>query len=305
MTAKTKGIISIIFSAFGFALMAACVRLCDDYGPMISCFEKSFFRNFVALLIASFAFFRSAASIHNSSSSILHPSFLTSSTFYLLFLRCTLGTIGIFSNFYALSHIPIADGQTLNKTAPFFTVVFAWIFLKERVSMGRLLAITLAFLGAILVMNPGFSFLQPSTSNLLPYSLGLLGGICAGAAYAALRALGRHEVLAAFIVFVFSAFSCIVSIPLAIPSFVMPTATQIAILFGAGFGAAIGQFGITLAYRFAAPREIALFDYTNIIFTAAFGYLLFGQLSDPISILGMVVIIIAAFCLNSRMRNNS
>ena len=298
MTAKTKGIISIIFSAFGFALMAACVRLCDDYGPMISCFEKSFFRNFVALLIASFAFFRLIKK------GDLHCQPLTS-TSRLIFLRCTLGTIGIFSNFYALSHIPIADGQTLNKTAPFFTVVFAWIFLKERVSMGRLLAITLAFLGAILVMNPGFSFLQPSTSNLLPYSLGLLGGICAGAAYAALRALGRHEVPAAFIVFVFSAFSCIVSIPLAIPSFVMPTATQIAILFGAGFGAAIGQFGITLAYRFAAPREIALFDYTNILFTAAFGYLLFGQLSDPISILGMVVIIIAAFCLNSRMRNNS
>ena len=128
--------------------------------------------------------------------------------------------------------------------------------------------------------------------------MGLLGGVCAGGAYAAVRALGKHEVPAALIVFVFSAFSCVASIPLAIPAFVMPTAAQIAILFGAGFGAAIGQFGITLAYRFAAPREIALFDYTNILFTAAFGYFLFGQISDVMSIVGMVVIVLAAIGLN-------
>ena len=49
---RTKGIAAITVSAFGFALMAACVRLADDFGAPISSFQKSFFRNVVALVIA-------------------------------------------------------------------------------------------------------------------------------------------------------------------------------------------------------------------------------------------------------------
>ena len=41
MTARAKGILAILASAFGFALMAAFVRLCDDYGGPVSSFQKS------------------------------------------------------------------------------------------------------------------------------------------------------------------------------------------------------------------------------------------------------------------------
>ena len=67
------------------------------------------------------------------------------------------------------------------------------------------------------------------------------------------------------------------------------------ILFGAGAGAALGQFGITLAYGFAAPREIAVYDYANILFTAAFGLLFFGQVPDGWSIAGVIAILLAAY----------
>ena len=297
---RIKGIIAILTSAFGFALMAACVRLCDDYGASVSCFEKSFFRNFVALVIAAVAFLKSYNDKHRCSTFNLQPS-----TFNLLILRCLLGTIGIFANFYALSHIPIADGQTLNKTAPFFTVLFASIFLRERATISQFAAILIAFAGAMLVMKPWFSILQSSTFNLQAYSMALLGGICAGGAYAALRALGRTGMSPTLIVFTFSAFSCLASLPFIFTGFVMPTAAQFAALFGAGFGAAIGQFGITAAYRFARPNEIAVYDYFNIPCTAAFGYLLFGQVSDALSILGMFIIVIAAVCLNLRKKEIS
>ena len=69
------------------------------------------------------------------------------------------------------------------------------------------------------------------------------------------------------------------------------------ILLGAGAGAAIGQFGITLAYGYAAPREIAVYDYTNILFTAALGYLFFAQVPDLLSVIGFVAILAAAFRL--------
>ena len=288
MSDRLKGIAAIVASAFGFALMATMVRLCDDYGPAISCFEKSFFRNIVALIIAAVAFCKAGGGrgAHTAVSS--KPP--CREQLSLLLIRSVLGTIGIFANFYALSRIPIADGQTLNKTAPFFTIICTWIFLREKASWKQCVTVALAFVGALMVMKPA-----ADGSNAFAYAMGLLGGICAGCAYAAVRALGRRRVPSSTIVFLFSMFSCIASLPFMIGKTVIVTPAQIVILIGAGIGAAIGQFGITLAYRYAEPREIAVFDYTNILFTAAFGYFIFGQISDIISIFGMFVIILAAF----------
>ena len=279
--------IAITASAFGFAMMAACVRLTDDYGSYIPCFEKSFFRNLVALIIAVGAFFRSISSRQNFH--YCRPR----SVVGFLGLRSVLGTIGIFANFYALSHIQIADGQILKKTAPFWTLIFAWMFLGEKVSLRHFAAVAIAFVGAVLVVKPGFAGV-----DAFPLAMGLLGGICAGGAYAAVRALGRRGINPAMIVLVFSGFSCVVSVPLTMMDYVPLTWAQFFVLMGAGAGAAIGQFGITLAYRYAAPREIAVFDYTNILFTAVLGYLLFGQVSDVFSVVGMVVVIAAAFVLS-------
>ena len=279
--------------------MATCVRLTDDYGSYIPCFEKSFFRNLVALIIAVVAFARSASRSRESKSNsgIVGCGSRFGGVHLTLLLRSVLGTIGIFANFYALSHIPIADGQTLNKTAPFWTLVFAWMFLGEKVSLRQFAAVAIAFVGAALVVKPGFA-----GADAFPLAMGLLGGICAGGAYAAVRALGRSGISPSLIVLVFSGFSCIISVPLAMTDYVPLTWMQFLVLMGAGAGAAMGQFGITLAYRYAAPREIAVFDYTSILFAAAFGYLLFGQVSDGFSILGMLIIIAAAFLLNLHCR---
>jgi drug/metabolite transporter (DMT)-like permease len=77
---------------------------------------------------------------------------------------------------------------------------------------------------------------------------------------------------------------------------------QTVILLSAGAGAAIGQFGVTAAYRFAPPRQIAVYDYTNIIFTTALGLIIFGQVPDPVAILGFIAIIAAAALTNGKDR---
>jgi len=283
---KAKGILAITVSALGFALMALFVRLCDDFGGPISSFQKSFFRNFVALVIALVVFAGEKFKVEGQG---LHLNFVS---LFLLLLRATLGTVGIFANFYALSHITIAEGQTLNKTAPFFTVLFAWLFLGEKTSRRQLFPLALAFLGVVLIAKPGFA-----GSAAFPLAMGLLGGICAGGAYACVRALRRRSVDPALIILFFSAFSCLSSVPFMVAGFDPMTWRQVLILFCAGAGAALGQFGITLAYGFAAPREIAVYDYSNILFTAALGLVFFGQVPDFWSLIGFVAILFAAFRL--------
>lgn len=287
LSSKAKGILALVASAFGFALMALFVRLCDDYGGPVSSFQKSFFRNAIALVVAAGVFVRNRAARRGAGGKSLSPAGLA-----LLGARSLFGSVGIFANFYALSKITIAEGQTLNKTAPFFTVIFAWLFLKERVTLRQFGALALAFLGVLLIAKPGFAGEQA-----FPLAMGLLGGLGAGVAYVCVRALRRQGVEPSFIILFFSAFSCLVSIPLMAPQFAPMTLAQVVILIGAGLGAAIGQFGVTLAYGYAAPRDIAVYDYTNILFTALFGFAFFGQMPDVWSLLGFAAIILAAIRL--------
>ena len=283
MKSLHKGILSIVASAFGFALMAFFVRLCDDYGGYVSCFQKSFFRNAIALVIALAVFARGrwAAGGGRQATGLS-----------LLTLRSVFGTVGIFANFYALSKIPIGEAMTLNKTAPFFTVFFSWVFLGEKFSRRQMLCLLMAFAGAMLVMKPGFR-----GSGAFASAVALVGGLGAGLAYVCVHELGRMKVNGAFIVLFFSAFSCLASLPFVAVDYSPMTWTQVLVLLGAGVGAAIGQFGVTLAYRYAEPRSIAVYDYTNVIFTALFGFVFFAQVPDLLSVVGFVVILAAAFWL--------
>jgi len=294
MGSLTKGVLCIVASAFGFALMAFFVRLCDDCGGPVSCFQKGFFRNVIALAIA-FAVFRRAR--RPTADGLPPPVVPVPRAWVPLVLRAVFGTVGIFANFYALSRIPIGEAMTLNKTAPFFTVLFSWVFLGERVSGRQAAGLVLAFSGALLVIRPGFR-----AGESFATACALTGGLGAGLAYACVRQLGRMRVDAPFIVLFFSAFSCLASLPFMALDFRPMTAAQVFVLLGAGAGAAIGQFGVTAAYRHAEPRAIAAFDYTNVIFTALFGFAFFGQVPDLLSAAGFAVILLAAFRMGARSR---
>jgi len=284
-----KGILFLVTSAFGFALMGMFVLLADFHGGHISAIQKSFFRNIVALALAAALFIGRRRKADRSSSRI------SAKAWTLLLARSVFGTVGIFGNFYALSNMPVADALMLNKLAPFFTVLFSWLFIRERITLRQALCLAGAFAGATLVVKPGFG-----AAALMPALCGVAGGVGAGAAYTCLRELGLMKVNGAFIVLFFSAFSTLSAVPFLLFDFHPMTLAQTLILVGAGAAAALGQFSVTAAYRFAEARRIAAWDYTNILFGAILGFLAFGQVPDAWSILGFVLILVMALALNSR-----
>lgn len=272
--------------------MAMFVRLCDDFGGSVSCFQKSLFRNAIALVIAAVVFTRShlhARSAVPPAPDTLAFSRLPLKAWLLMFARSASGILGIFGNFYALSIIPIGEAMTLNKTAPFFAVIGSWLFLREKVGLRQFVCLIFAFAGALLVMKPGFA-----GDATFATVCALIGGLGAGIAYTCVRELGLLKVEGSLIVLFFSAFSTIASIPFVIGRLDPMTPAQILVMLGAGCGAAIGQFGVTAAYRFAPPKEIAVFDYTNVIFTALFGFAFFSQVPDLLSVLGFILIVLAS-----------
>lgn len=277
LSPKTKAILCIIFSAFCFTWMNIFVRLSGD----LPSFQKSFFRNLVAAGVALLMILRKHESVKPQKKNI--P---------LLLLRATFGTIGILCNFYAVDHLVLSNASMLNKMSPFFILVFSFLILKEKLNLVQILVVLVAFVGSLFVIKP-----TPANMDLMPSAIGFAGGVSAGLAYTLVRKLGLRGERGPVIVLFFSAFSCLVVVPWLIFNAVAMTWQQWLFLLAAGVTAAGGQFGVTTAYTYAPGREVSVYDYTQIIFSAMFGFFLFGDIPDGWSILGYVLIIGAALML--------
>lgn len=105
-----------------------------------------------------------------------------------------------------------------------------------------------------------------------------------------LRLLGKYGVKKSLIVFVFSLFSLLTAAPFLIFEYHPMTMQQIAMLLLAGVSAALGQFSVTNAYAFAPAREISVFDYSQVVFSAILGFFLFQQIPDLYSLLGYLIV---------------
>ena len=138
MTQKQKGILLITASSFFFALMNLFVRLSGDL-PAI---QKSFFRNFVALIFAAILLFQERPKLTFTPKSKRH-----------LFLRALFGTVGILCNFYAVDHLVLADASMLNKMSPFCAVIFGAFLLKEKPNRFQSISILVAFIGVLFIVQ--------------------------------------------------------------------------------------------------------------------------------------------------------
>ena len=268
---KSKGILCILFAAFGFSLMSFFVRISGDIPTM----EKAFFRNAVAIIASLILLIRSGEKIR-----------IKKGCMGDIFLRCAFGTSGLIANFYAIDKLNIADANMLNKLSPFFAILISIPILKEKPKKIDILAVLVAFLGSMLIIRPSGSNIQ-----LVPALIGLYGGFGAGAAYVFVRKLGKKGERTPIIVLCFSIFSTAVAIPFIAVNYVPLKPMQLLCLVMAGLSATIGQFGITSAYKYAPAKEISVFDYTQVIFAAILGMLFLGELPQAMSFIGYVIII--------------
>ena len=192
MTNKQKGILCILISAFSFALMNLFVQLAGDINPI----QKSFFRNLIAFIFAAAILLKG------------HDFSYQKRNLKYLFLRSALGTVGILCNYYALGHMLLSDASMLGKLSPFVVLICSYIFLKEKINGFQVFSIVIAFIGSLFIIRPGFSL-----TEMFPALMGLAGAIAAGGAYTTVRYLGLRGERGPFIVFFFSAFSCVAVLP--------------------------------------------------------------------------------------------
>ena len=272
---KSFGILLLLGAALSFALMNLFVNAAGELPLM----QKVFFRNALTTVVVFVLLcFQKQKFRIRSRQSLLW-----------LFLRAALGLAGVIFNFYAIDHIgSISDASILNKLSPFFAILFSVMLLRERPDIPELIFVLIAFGGAMCVVDPQFDM------AVLPALSGLASGACAGFAYTCVRILATKGERGMMTVFFFAAFSTVVTLPFFIAQYVPMTPMQLVYLLLAGVAATGGQFFITAAYRQAPAKEIAVFDYAQVLFAALLGYFFLQQVPKILSLAGYAVIVGAA-----------
>ena len=279
-----KGIFCIIIAGFGFALMSLFVKLSGDLPSM----QKGFFRNIIAVFISSIPLIKHWRVINIPRNN---------TGWLVLISRSVFGTIGLVLNFYAISHISLADSSIIQKLSPFIIIILSYIFFKEEMTRFQVFSIIIAFIGITLII-------KPSGNNII--SMGalaaLLGALCAGIAYTCVRYLGTHNISGEFIIFFFSSLSSLMLLPFLILDYRTMTYYQLSMLLLAGISATIGQYGVTFAYKFAAAKNISVFDYSQVLFSGIFEYMFFGEFPDFQSLIGYIIVISVGIVLVLRSK---
>ena len=83
--------------------------------------------------------------------------------------------------------------------------------------------------------------------------------------------------------------------PLVLMDYVHPTPTQLFFLLATGVFAAVGQFGVTYAYKYSKATEVSIYTYSAIVFGIVLGFIFFDEIPDLLSLAGGALIIAVAF----------
>ena len=276
---KNIGIILIITSSLFFSLMATAVKSVNHF-PLA---EKVFFRNFIGLIFLSIPILkdRSLLKVNNK---------------MIMFGRAFLGTLGVFLFYNSVLHLNLSEAMALNKLSPFFIIILSGIFLKEKIKTAQVIAVFVALGGLMILLNPKLDI------PVIPALLGIVGAFCAGSAYTMIRQM-RLTDSASTIVFYFCLSSTLVSFPMMVSDFAMPTGIEFLQLCLIGLMALGGQLAMTNAYRYAPASQLSIYTYLNIVFSSIWGLLFYGESLTLSFLVGAGLIIFAGY-INFRFSND-
>lgn len=283
------GILLKIAATVAFSVMYVLIRLAGD----VPVGEVVFFRGFFALApLFAFSF-----TTHGPRAIVLtsHP--------WLHLRRSIAGTAGMFLNFFAVTHLPLADVTAFSFVMPIFATVMAALLLGEKVGPHRAFAVVLGFGGVLLMVEPHSGF-GAGTGSSIGAAAALSGALLSAFVVIFIRHMSATEKSEA-IVFYFMVVCAAAGAVTMLWSFQALTWTQAGLLVLCGLMGGIGQICMTYSYRYAEPSLLAAFDYTAMIWAVALGYLFFAEVPERIVLAGAGVVIASGLYIVWRERRNN
>jgi drug/metabolite transporter (DMT)-like permease len=270
-----------LISALMFAALSAFVRQLSD-----------------AIPVGQLVFFRSACAIPPVLLIYAYRGELASAVYtsrpFGQLGRGALSVGGMFTNFAALSRLPLADATAISFASPLITVALAAVILKERVRAYRWTAVVVGFVGVIVMLVPHldighYAVAGAAAAATIGSLLALVSAFCNAGTVIQTRRLTQSETTSS-IVFYFSLVTALagaVTLPFAWHT---PTGSELAMLISLGVFGAIGHIFLTESYRHATASVVAPFDYSAMLWALMLGYWMFGELPSALVYVGATIV---------------
>lgn len=206
----------------------------------------------------------------------------------LLLLRALLGGIAALAYIWAIPRIELGLANGLNQTSPIFVCIFAAIILKERFKWWNYLLVLLAFVGILLVVQPGGG----GVNGVALVALG--SGILSALAYVCVRILQKTDSSQTIVMWLLGMTALLSVLTTVWEPWVLPDLPTLGLLILTGLTAFGGQMLMTHAYRFASATIVAPFIYMSTFSSLIIAFGLWGENPGIVALLGCAVIVIAS-----------
>jgi len=225
--------------------------------------------------------------------------------FWLTLLRTVLHIIGIGAMFSALRFLPLADAIAIAFVMPFILLLLGKYVLGEEVGRRRLLACAVGFIGTLMVIQP--SFAAVGWPALLPLTVAVVFSLfmlvtrhiardCDPIALQAVSGMMAVPILALFL---------LVPGEIELLSLVMPTATEMVLLFAIGVLGTMAHLLMTWSLRYAPAATVAPMQYLEIPVATVIGWLVFRDLPNGMAAFGIALTVAAGLYVILRERSVS
>lgn len=276
-----KGIFLFCTAIFLFVVMDTIVKVATEtYPPMQVVWARNFFHT---VLMTLFMFPSQGLRLIQTN----RPK--------LQIIRSMLLLCATISFFTAVKYVPLADAGAVGSTAPLFVILFSVLILKEKISYRRWGAVGVGFLGAMIILRPGMTEVHPALflviGTAIFYSLyqimtRFLSGIDNPATTLFYTSLVGTVLMSA-----------------AMPYFwVAPDLQGWLILAVIGLIGGVSHFIMIKAFDFTTASTAAPFQYVQLIWMAIFGYVVFGDFPDGLTIVGALIIVCSGLYILYRER---
>ena len=211
-------------------------------------------------------------------------------------LQLIRGLIFVFSTylfFYAISEISLPKALTLAFVAPICVTALSPFFLDEKVGIKRWTAVSLGFIGTLIVIRPGFIEFNLATFAALG------NGICYGFYLIITRKLSTSD--NSLLTLLLSGVIGTIVISLFMPAvWISPTPNQWLMMALIGFIASVAHLFLILSLKYADASKLAPLGYTEIITNILISYYFFNELPDNWTYLGLFIIVLSGLYISRR-----
>lgn len=199
--------------------------------------------------------------------------------------------VATLSFFGALRFLPLAEGSAISFLAPMFAIVLSGPVLGEKPTRARWLSAIGGFAGILILVRPGSAVFHPATALLVLAAI-------SNAMYQLLTRKLPND--SAHTTLFYSAMVGTIGLSLALPWAPMSetfSVRDVGFLMLLGLFAGLGHGLLISAYLRAPASLIAPFTYVQMLWATAWGYIVFDQLPDGYSALGMAIIVASGVAL--------